>query len=301
MTKRFDWHSAAICCLVLLAAGALMAQEVETRVIVKGGAWLGVYLADADEESGWEEKDGAVVKDVVKDGPADKAGVREGDIIVKLQDRTVRDANDVTRDVRKMKPGDEVQILVLRDGKKVNLKANLAERKASSEPAGPIDAYKRSARAEALQGYFGLSKSRLGVQVQEMDADLAGYFQVKEGGGVLVTEVEKESPAAAAGLKSGDVITAVNGKPVAEATDLVRAMDKSKSSEQEITYLRQGRTEKVMVKTARPESRVMQFRFNGDDWPFSKETMDELRKDLEQLKEEMKELKIKLDIEIKQE
>jgi serine protease Do len=290
----------ALFMMVFMAGSALFAQETDSRVIVSGGAWLGVYLDDAGAENSWDDAEGAVIQEVVKDGPADKAGLREGDVIIKLQDRTVRDADDVTRDIRKMKPGDKVQIQVLRDGKKITLAAELQER----EKTIGIKAPAREKRLERLKelkplpGFWLQSNRRLGVGLQEMDSDLAGYFEVTEGEGVLVTDVEKGNVAEKAGLKSGDVITAVNGKAVTEIGDVTSALEEGESDEYQITFMRKGRKEEITVKLPEREPLNLHLRLNGDDWPFSRETMKDLREDLEKLRDELDELKIKLEIEV---
>ena len=305
MRRWYEQAGIALLAGILLAAGGVTAQQIETRTVVTGGAWLGVYLGDAGEESGWDENEGAIVREVVKDGPADKAGLRENDIIIKLQDRTVRDADDVTRDIRKLKPGDEVKLLVLRDKKKLTLTAKLQERKRVREESLPpaVDEeakkeFERQRDLRPLQGLWMQKNRRMGVQLQELDSDLAEYFQTGEGVGVLVTGVEKESPAAAAGLKSGDVITAVNGKKVRKAGDVVKALEENESGEQEVAFLRKGSTRSVIVKLPERPERNFRIQLEGSGWPFSRETMEELREDLEELRQELDQLKIKLNIQV---
>ena len=290
--------------LALLLGSVLAAQEIEATVVIKNNAWLGVYLGDAEQVHGWNQMEGAVVQEVVKDGPADKAGLRAGDTIIKLQDRTIRDADDVTRDIHKMKPGDVVEIQVLREGKKTTLKAKLQEREVKREMAMSPERKERERRIErvkeqkSLPGFWGQPGRRMGVQLQEMDADLAEYFEVKEGEGVLVSAVEEQSAAETAGLKSGDVLVAINDMQVNNLEDVREALGKAESNEHKITYKRKGQTENATVILEKGEVRNFQFRFGGDEWPFSGETLRDLREDLEELKEELEELKIKLDIEV---
>ena len=305
MRRRYERAWIALFAGVLLAAGAVTAQQIETRTVVTRGAWLGVYLGDAGAESGWDDSEGAIVREVVKDGPADKAGLRENDIIIKLQNRTVRDADDVTRDIRKMKPGDEVKLIVLRDKKKVTLTAKLQERKRAAERTLPADVnektkkeFERQRDLRPLQGLWMQKNRRMGVQLQELDRDLAGYFQIEEGEGVLVIGVDKESPAAEAGLRSGDVITAVNGKKVHKAREVAKALEENESGEQEVVFVRKGTFQSVTVKLPERPERNFRIQLEGSGWPFSREMMEELREDLEELRYEFDQLKIKLDIQV---
>jgi len=304
MRRWYERAGIALLAGILLAAGAATAQQIETRVVVKGGAWLGVYLSDAGEESGWDEKEGALVQEVVKDGPADKAGLRENDIIIKLQDRTVRDADDVTRDVRKMKPGDEVKLLVLREKKKITLTAVLQERRVVRDenvqvmPDQRRKHFERQKELRPLQGFWMQKNRRMWVQLQEMNRDLAEYFQTGEGEGVLVTRVDEESAAAAAGLKAGDVITAVNGKKVGKVEEVADAIEENEAAGQEVTFLRKGQSQSVKVELPERPERNFRIQLEGSGWPFGRETMEELREDLEELREELEDLKINLDIEV---
>ena len=184
MRRWYEQAGIALLAGILLAAGGVTAQQIETRTVVTGGAWLGVYLGDAGEESGWDENEGAIVREVVKDGPADKAGLRENDIIIKLQDRTVRDADDVTRDIRKMKPGDEVKLLVLRDKKKVTLTAKLQERKRVREESLPpaVDEeakkeFERQRDLRPLQGLWMQKNRRMGCSCRNWTATSPSIFR----------------------------------------------------------------------------------------------------------------------------
>ncbi|HOT98321.1 MAG TPA: PDZ domain-containing protein [bacterium] len=284
----------------LLGNGALRAAGVDSRQAHKGDAWLGLYLADVEETSNWDDAEGAVVREVVKGGPADKAGLREGDVIIKLRDRTVRDADDVTRDIRKMAPGDEVALLVLRNGRKLNLKVKLEEREKPMGIRPPQRDQQREHPRELqpLRNFFMRQNRRMGVQLQEMDPDLADYFMVKEGEGVLVTHVDAESAAEQAGLKSGDVLMAVNDQAVHKIEEVTKAVQESDSDTLQIAYVRKGRRDSTTVVLSERKPLNLQLRFNGDSWPFSGETMEELRKDLEELRDELNDLKIHMNIDV---
>ncbi len=297
-----NWLTGAAIVLLALAwtgHGALYAAEKNQRPAHKGDAWLGLYLGDVEESSSWDDAEGAVVREVVQGGPADKAGFHEGDVIIKLQDRTVRDADDITRDIRKMSPGDEVVLLVVRDGKKLTLKTRLAEREKPVGIRSPQrELPERAREVQPLSNFFVRQSRRMGVQLQELDSDLADYFKVKVGEGVLVTHVDDESAAEAAGLKSGDVLVAVNDQIVNRITEVTKAIQESESDTLQVAYVRKGERTTTTVLLPERNPLNLQFRFKGEGWPFSVETMEGLRKDLDALRDELNDLKIQLNIDV---
>jgi serine protease Do len=138
----------------------------------------------------------------------------------------------------------------------------------------------------------------LGVDLQEMNPDLASYFGTDPKSGVLVTRIEDDSPAEKAGLRSGDVITGFNGKKVASPNDLRDALDDLKDGQEaKLTVLRHGKQQQIV---AHPEKRSM------SDLPALRELrnlpeMGELREQLRDLpdrpevRESMRELREQLD------
>lgn len=251
MALDHKYFSFSFMILLLVIPMVLVAQDAPAK---SGGVrpWLGVYLGDYESEDAKAAyRHGALVQEVIKDSPADKAGIKEEDVILKMEDQMVRDADDVIRDLAKMKPGDEVTFQVLRDGVEKALKARLGDYQEDKTTA----ARERRSRSEKTlkvklpeKFIFSLGTSRLGVRIQEMDEDLAGYFNLKAGEGVLITEVEEESPAEKAGFKAGDVITRVNGNKTGTPNELreqIRDVEKGKTAA--ITYLRKGAANTVNV------------------------------------------------------
>lgn len=206
---------------------------------------------------------GAVVDEVRSNTPAAKAGVKAGDVVVSFDGERVRSARQLERLVEETPAGRAVKMAVVRDGAQVDLDitptassrpmafsfmtpgdlADVAvapkifdrrlERKMAPETAKP-DTLEREFRFRRAPGAefdfdfddgpfaMAMGRSRLGVQVEGVDGQLAKYFGVDSG--VLVRSVTEDSPAAKAGLKAGDVITAANGTPVKDAGDLRAAL-----------------------------------------------------------------------------
>ena len=179
---------------------------------------------------------GAVIENVEPDSPAGKAGLRVNDVVVEFDGERVRSARQLTRLVLETPPGLHVKVGVMRDGRRTDLEVTPAENR-----PGPI--FRGEDLSRALEGLGELGRNldlerfrfrlppgagmaarpgRLGVNVQELSGDLFSYFSVKNG--VLVSSVVNDSPAARAGLKAGDVITAVDSRPVATVGQLVEAL-----------------------------------------------------------------------------
>jgi len=192
---------------------------------------------------------GAVVEDVRAGSAAEKAGIKKGDVITDFDGERVRGVRHLSRLVTETPDGRTVKAGVVRDGKHVDLSVTpdsgtMAAGDGNFEmftppmrfekmPHGDGDmvwsmphipdgawAFKGGHPGEAWA--FKSEKGRLGLKIQELDGQLAEYFGTSRG--VLVSSVEADSPAARAGLKAGDVVTSIDGKAVAEPSDLIEAV-----------------------------------------------------------------------------
>ena len=220
-------------------AVSLAAQDrVERRrpnvMVLDGrGAQLGVMISDVDAK----EAQGVRIDDVDAGSPAEKAGLREGDVVVEYDGERVRSARQFTRLVQETPDGRTVRIAVLRNGQKQMLDATPESRTAMNfefdiDPDWLRGDIERGLRdlprrfeyrvPEMVMPSMG-SRGRLGVTVQSLTRELEEYFGAKNGG-VLVSSVSQDSAASKAGLKAGDVITAINGRSVTDQGDLMREL-----------------------------------------------------------------------------
>ena len=237
---------------------------------------IGVRLSDVNADQAKEYRlpkaEGAVVDAVSANSPASAAGIREKDVIVEFDGERVRSASHLTRLVTETPVGRSVAVTVVRDGRRVNLQVTTAAGASWFDPAlgGMIDQDRLREYAEQagraaremgrnLPDVMGgtrdgmLNRGRLGVSAQELTPELAEYFGVKSG--VLVASVQPESAAAKAGLKAGDVITAIDGKAVGSTRELVQALPTTETSrEVNITYVR-DKHERSVNATIDPVSR----------------------------------------------
>jgi serine protease Do len=194
----------------------IVAQLRETGTVERG--YLGVNIQSLDEDLaaslGLDEAKGALVAEVVADGPAAKAGVQAGDVITHFNGEEVRNATALSRLVAAANPNESARVTIWRDGRSRDLTVELGEAPASvaSTRGGPPGGQSGAAAAGlTLQALTPQDRARL-----DLPSDLDG---------VLVVRVAPNSPAAEKGIRAGDVITRINRRPVTTVADAVAALD----------------------------------------------------------------------------
>jgi len=195
----------------------VMDEIVKTGKVTR--AYLGILPQDVSpaiaKSFGVKEYTGALVGDVTADSPAQKAGLKNGDIILELNGKPVADANELRMNISMMAPGTSVNLKVLRNGEDRNVTATLGEL--------PTE------KASAEQGSGDSNSELSGISVQNLTPNMAQQLGVPAGtSGVVITKVDPSSSAAEAGLQRGDVIQEVNRKPIHNASDFASAMRDTK-------------------------------------------------------------------------
>jgi serine protease Do len=195
-----------------------MAKEIAPQLQKSGHVTrglLGVTIQDVTPELAkslaLKENKGALVSQVVPGGPADKAGIEQGDVIVNFDGRTVGDSKDLPRLVASTPVGKNVAVKLLRDGKEVERQVKVGEMEQENTAAAETPV-----------------RPSLGVAVQNVTPQIARELGLKKSTGVVVTGIEPGSPASEANLQIGDVISAVNRKAVRNVDDFVKAVEKAK-------------------------------------------------------------------------
>ena len=199
------------------AIPANMAKNVMTQLIDHGqvhrgmiGVTIQPVTSDIARSLGLSQVRGALVNSVQAGSPADKAGIRRGDVITSVNGGAIKDSNDLRNDVAQMAPGSTAKLTVVRDGKEQSFNMTLAERKAADSERGA----EGGARSDRSGGF--------GMGVEPLTRDRAQELGIQASSGVLVSEVQPGGRAADAGLRPGDVITEVDRRPVSDP-DALRA------------------------------------------------------------------------------
>jgi len=234
-------------------------------LFVDGGAFLGVGTEDISKENmgryGMREVRGVGVTQIIKDSPAEKAGLKKDDVILRFDGESVTSARKLSRLVGESSADQTVRLTISRGGAEQEVSATLSKHNmANIFGAGIRDEVLRGIGKNFPQinsgdwpqissgdGNFVFSfggNRRIGVSTQTLTKQLADYFGAKDGG-LLITSVTENSPAAKAGLKAGDVITAVDGEKVDSAGDISRVINKKQDGEVSLTILRDRSTRTV--------------------------------------------------------
>ncbi len=201
-----------------LASGII--EQLKSKGEVTRG-WLGVVISDINDDVaeyyGVKDKKGAMVMEVVKGDPADKAGIQANDIILEVNDHKVETSRDLTNLIAGIPVGEKVKIQVLRNNKKMIFTVDIAKRPEESKLA--------SKSTEKGQ------EDELGIRVVNLTPEIAQRMNLSPNEGVLVERVESGSKAAEAGVQEGDVIKEINHQAIKSAQDYSALISKLKKND----------------------------------------------------------------------
>lgn len=207
---------------------------------------LGVWLANAARSSSGET--GVTVREVMPRSGADGAGVREGDVLVECEAERVASGAEVVRMLEEAPFGSVVHIGLVREGRKLDLKARLdaSRREHLMAPfmSGPVR------EGPYLRSLPGGGTERLGLTVTDLTRQLAEFFGADDG--VLVISVRHWSPADRAGLRAGDVVTGMSSHRVRNERDLAAALHRNlRGTRLTLAVRRDGRNAVIEVRVPR--------------------------------------------------
>jgi serine protease Do len=208
-------------------------QLIKEGKVVRG--YLGIIIQPLTgklaESFDIKDTQGILVAQVNDDSPADKAGLKPGDVIIRYQGKPVKDIGDFRNRVSLTPPGSRETLTIMRDGKQKDITATI----------GKLTEEQRLAQAPAE------TMDELGLTVQTLTAQLARQFNTKAGEGVIVTQVKPGSIAAMAGIKAEDIILQVNRKTVDSAAAFNSAIGKSRRDKQVLLLIRSGEAQRYVL------------------------------------------------------
>ena len=201
-------------CFTVLGAIPALAQQ---------SGWLGLTIED-------QRDSGAVVRSVERNSPAEKAGLKDGDVILEYNNEKVIGAQQLSRLIRETPVGRTADVKVRRDGRDQTMQvtpegSRLNDRLGNLRLNLPdVNVLTDQVRRNIPRFELSTTFVESGIRAESLTDQLRTFFGVRSGEGVLVSSVEAGSAAAKAGLKSGDVITAINGRTVTTPSDFSREM-----------------------------------------------------------------------------
>ncbi|HEV8168866.1 MAG TPA: PDZ domain-containing protein [Pyrinomonadaceae bacterium] len=292
-------YSLSLLAVIILAAGSALAQQTPPpapeppdepfdqnfEFSLGGDGFLGVYAENISSENmgryHMNQVRGVGVTRIVKDSPAEKAGLRKDDVILRVDGENISSVRKLNRIVSELAPDQSVKITVSRGGSEQEITATIAKRsnkffagdffkdnpKMWKWESNPRDwKFKMTPRVVEVP-HFNLDGNllsdgdllnnrdliwlangrRIGVGTVELTKQLADFFGVAGGKGVLVTAVTDDGPAAKAGLRAGDVITAVDGEAIDSPGDISRVINRKKEGDVTLTVFRNKSQQTIRV------------------------------------------------------
>jgi serine protease Do len=199
----------------------IMEQLISTGDVTRG--FMGVTLQQVDQDLatafGQEHAEGALISDVAKGSPAEKAGLKQGDIITKYNNQRAANITALRNAIAMMKPGTKVNLTVLRSGKVLTIPIEIG-----SFPTA----------------FVASRENKLGFEVEPLSPEIARTLGLVNEQGVVISKVEQGSPAAWAGIKKGTLLIAVNHQKVNSIADVNEALSKAESGKPVLLLVKQG-------------------------------------------------------------
>jgi serine protease Do len=217
-----------------------MAKQFIRDVLQKGRVsrgWLGVGIQELTPElaqgMGLGDRQGVIVSQVFPGSPAEKAGVRRGDVVISFAGKPIQDSAGLTRTVGLSETDRDYDLKVVRDGRDTILKVRVVER---DEKGGAFE------RKDGLDSSddSGSLQSNLGLELAPLTTKDTERLQLKRGQGVKVEDVDSEGAAANTGVRPGDVVMEVNRAPVGSPAEFADAVSKIKPGDSILLLLLRG-------------------------------------------------------------
>ncbi|MCD6487130.1 MAG: DegQ family serine endoprotease [Syntrophobacterales bacterium] len=211
-----------------------MAKDVLPNLRTKGKVvrgWLGVSVQGITEDIAKNLKlktaEGALVSDVFKGDPAEKAGIKAGDVIVEIDGKIVKNTHELIKIIAGVAVGEKVKIKVLRDGKKKTFTVKVTERPESKEQVG--------VESKEIGEFFGMT-------VQGITPEIAEHLGLPNITGVIIAQVKNGGPADEAGIQTGDIVRRINKSEISSLKDYQHVMAKAGSADTVLVLIQRGKS-----------------------------------------------------------
>lgn len=208
-----------------------MAKTILPDLKAKGKVtrgWLGISVQDISEDMAkslqLKDRRGAMITEAFKDNPADRAGLKAGDIVTEINGKKIKDTHELLLTIAAFHVGDKITIKALRDGKELTFQVTVSERKDQPEIAA----------GKGTQENFGMA-------VQDITPEIARYLGIPRKGGIVVAGVEEGSPADEVGIQAQDVILQVNKVKITSVKDFAQEMAKKGSKGSVMLLIKRGK------------------------------------------------------------
>jgi len=252
-------------------------QDFTVMLDGEGASWLGVETQEVSSDFAKEHKlpaeRGVIVGKVISDSPASKAGLKENDVITEVNGQRVEGTTQFRRMIREIPAGRTAQLGIVRDGHSQSISVTLGAsehgRRVFTAPAAPgsfafrIPDMPEVAELPPMEWSRGLlmeGRPRLGIDAEDLSGALGNFFGAPDGEGILVREVNSGSPAEKAGLKAGDVITAIDGARIRTTGELREKLAAKKGDDKgasvELSVTRNKSPMSITVQLPAPQQKV---------------------------------------------
>lgn len=212
----------------------IITELKESGEVTRG--WLGVAIQELNDElkQYYDVNQGVMISQVFKGDPADKAGIKPNDIITEVNGKDVDSPRELSRRIAEIKPGQKAKIKLIREGKTRTLDVEIAKREEE----------KLADRGRG-QTPGSNQEAELGLDVTDLNQEMARQLNLEEVRGVVVTQVARDSKAAEAGFQKGDIIREINHEKIGSVTDFKKTIQDAESGQTLSFYVlrpRQGIT-----------------------------------------------------------